>query len=79
MVGTPVHPSSSHLTLRNNSIIIFILEMRKPRHGKLIDVLAVSQLGSKLSEHSAARRKLACALASFLLGRRFGSELGPCL
>lgn len=61
-----MHPSSSHLTPRNDSIVIFILEMRKLKHRKLIDLPVVSQLGSKLSEHSAARRKLASASASFL-------------
>lgn len=40
--------------------------MRKLKHRKLIDLPVVSQLGSKLSEHSAARRKLASASASFL-------------
>lgn len=47
--------------------------------GKLIDLPAVSELRSKSNEYSAAKKKLASALASFLSREQRGSELGPCL
>lgn len=44
-----------------------------------MDLPGVSQPGSKLNEHSAAKKKLAFALPPFFLGSSFGWELMPCL
>ena len=44
-----------------------------------MDLPGVSQPGSKLNEHSAAKKRLAFALPPFFLGSSFGWELMLCL